>query len=77
VIFYGTAFGFTLCTLKTKRAMISMKPKIHEHNTGIRNTVGKTPLRNQQEKRDRLGALIVFGLFFGTLIYVLIEQIFN
>ena len=31
---------------------------------------------HQQEKRDRVVALIVFGLFIGTLIYVLFEHYF-
>lgn len=35
----------------------------------------KTPLtERQKEKLDRIGALIAFGIFFGTFIYVLIEQ---
>lgn len=37
----------------------------------------KTRCTHQQEKRDRVGAIIVFAIFFGTLIYVLIEHIFN
>lgn len=37
----------------------------------------KTPRINQQEKSDRIGAMIAFALFFGTLVYVIIEQFFN
>lgn len=55
-----------------------MKPKMYEHNNSIRNAVSKTPHTNRrQEKQDRIGALIVFGIFFGTFIYVLIEHYFN
>jgi hypothetical protein len=35
----------------------------------------KTPLTDRQkEKLDRIGAMIVFGIFFFTLIYTLIER---
>lgn len=54
----GMAFGLTCKAEKMKAATI-MKTK-HNHH--------------RQEKLDRLGAMIVFGLFFGTLVYVILEQ---
>lgn len=37
----------------------------------------KTPLKNnREEKWDRIGAMIAFGIFFFTLAYTLIEHLF-
>ncbi len=57
---------------------MSMKSKIHGHHKGIRNAMSKTPHPNhRQKKQDRIGALIAFGIFFGTFLYVLIERYVN
>jgi hypothetical protein len=37
----------------------------------------KTPLKfSREEKWDRIGAMIVFGIFYFTLAYTLIEHFF-